>query len=599
MCGIAGFTGAPSPDRAKALLSALAHRGPDDRGILTLPGLTLLHTRLSIQDLAAGHQPMQRGPLGIVFNGEIYNHQALRESVKAGFKTRSDTETLLALYEKEGEAMLSKLDGMFAFALHDARDNTLFLARDRYGKKPLYYSFQNGFAFASEIGALSRSDRFGVNHNAIEAFLRFGFIPFEHTAYENIFELPAGSFLRLSLTDGTHQVRRWFDPAPLYAPKNLSDQEAIEAVEAALKNSVKSRLEASDVEVGAFLSGGIDSSLVSYYAALEKPGLKTFTVSFAGQYDEAPLAAQTALAIGSDHHEIRIETHLKNDIDRILSGYGEPFFDSSAVPSWYVAREARKSVKVVLNGDGADELFAGYRRYVPEAGGWYGLAKPLSPLAKLLPAPREKMGLYNWLFRLIESAGESDPLAFWLKTRTDIGEGVFDWKQNPLFDQTRAFLQKLSSPSPLSRALLADQGLLLAGDLLVKMDIATMAHALEGRSPFLSRELSLLAPQLPDHHKIRGRQTKWILRELARKRLGPDVADAPKRGFEVPLKNWIETDLQEPVFDRLQKPNALWKNYLSEAIVKKVLENKTPIGAEKRARLLWTLFCLETWHENR
>ena len=599
MYGIAGFTGAPSLDRATALLGALAHRGPDDQDTLELPGLTLLHTRLSIQDLKGGHQPMQRGPLNIVFNGEIYNHQALRQSLKTDFKTRSDTETLLALFEAHGKKMLEKLDGMFAFALHDARDNTLFLARDRYGKKPLYYSFQNGFTFASEIGALAKSDRFAMNHSGVEAFLRFGFIPFEHTVYEGVFELPAGSWLRLDLNDNTRQTGRWFNPAPLYAPQKLGDEAAIEAVEAALKKSVQDRLTASDVEVGAFLSGGIDSSLVSYYAAELKPGLKTFTVSFEGGYDEAPQAAKTARQIGSVHHEIRIETRLKEDIDRILANYGEPFFDSSAIPSWYVAREARKSLKVILNGDGADELFAGYRRYVPEANGWYALAKPFSPLAAWLPKPADKMGPYNWLYRLLLAAGESDPLAFWLKTRTDIAEGVIDWKQNPIFDQARSFLQNLPAVSPLSRALLADQGLLLAGDLLVKMDIAAMAHALEGRSPFLSRDLALLAPQLPDSAKIRGRSTKWILRELARRRLGGAVADAPKRGFEVPLKNWVETDLREPIFDRLQKPNALWKNYLSEKTVKTVLEKTAPIDAEKRARLLWTLFCLETWNEQK
>ncbi len=470
MCSIAGFSGPFSPDRAAAFQERLAHRGPDDRGEMLLPGLTLLHTRLSIQDISGGHQPMSRGLLSIVFNGEIYNHLALRQTLGASFVSRSDTETLLALYETHGPKMLEMLDGMFAFALHDTRDNSLLLVRDRYGKKPLYYSFEHGFAFASEIGALAASGSYEKNHEAIEAFLRFGFIPFEHTAYRGIYELPAGSTLRLNLNDHSHQITRWFDPAPLYAPESFSDEAAIEAVEAALKSSVKSRLESSDLEVGTFLSGGIDSSLISYYAAQEKPGLKTYTVSFKGAYDEAPLAAETARKIGSDHHEIVIQTDLKNDIDRILSGYGEPFFDSSAVPSWYVAREARKSLKVILNGDGADELFGGYRRYVPEANGWYARARAFAPLAKWLPKPADKMGLYSWLFRLLSSAGEKDALAFWLKTRTDISEGLINWKPNPIFNQARTFLEGLSHHSPLSRALLADQGLLLSGDLLVKID---------------------------------------------------------------------------------------------------------------------------------
>ncbi|MDR3347348.1 MAG: asparagine synthase (glutamine-hydrolyzing) [Helicobacteraceae bacterium] len=595
MCGIAGFVGASDPKRAAALLKALAHRGPDDQGTLECSHLTLVHRRLSILDLANGHQPMERGHFAIVFNGEIYNHQALRKTLKTEFKTRSDTETLLALYEARGKDMLPMLDGMFAFAIFDAKEHTLLLGRDRYGKKPLYYSFKNGFMFASEINALKAIGRFDMKEESIEAFLRFGFIPFEHTAYEDMYELNAASYMRVNLADMSVDHGRYVDFTALSQTRNMNENEALEATKEALQQAIKDRIESSDVEVGAFLSGGIDSSLISSYAIKHKADLKTFTVSFSGAFDESTEAEQTARQIGSNHQTIRIEANLQEDIDQILSAYGEPFADSSCVPSWYVAKAARKVVKVVLNGDGADELFGGYRRYVPLRHHLFSIAAPFSPLTKLLPSPNDKMSGYNYLYRLLESSAQKTPLLFWLKTRVNI---LTDRPRgNAIFDQALDMLNDLKGCcSSLQTALAADRALLLAGDLLVKMDIATMAHSLEGRSPFLSRELSLLAPSLSDRLKVRGLQTKYILRSLARQELGDRVANAPKRGFEVPLRSWVEGELKEIIFDRVLSPRALWRGFEGSEEAMEIINGSG--GMERRARVLWTLFALETWHEN-
>jgi asparagine synthase (glutamine-hydrolysing) len=590
VCGVAGFYGL-NAQKAQALLNALAHRGPDDSGVFEGDLITLVHRRLSVQDIALGRQPMQRGDLTIVFNGEIYNHIALRKSVEADFKTRSDTETLLALYQDRGANALDIIDGMFAFAIYNKRDKTLFLARDRYGKKPLYYSFQNGFMFASEINALTKVANFAVDRDAAAAYFGFGFIPFDRSIYKEIIKLNAGSWLKLRLDTFEIESGRFFSPFDLGAETITDENEAIEQIESALSQSVKSRLESSDVEVGSFLSGGIDSSLVSFYAAKERPNLQTFTVRFAGNYDESPQAEATAKAIGSAHMTIDVAPNMKEDIESILARYGEPFSDSSAIPSFYVAKAARERVKVVLNGDGADELFAGYRRYVPIANGWFSWARRFSFLAKILPKPAKKISAYNYLYRLIESAGAKTPLEFWLKTRPAISLPIS--ADNLVAKEVALFLENLPNSTPLSLALLSDQALLLFGDLLPKMDIATMAVALEARSPFLSRDLSYLAPRIDDRLKIRGAKTKYILRRLALKRLGKNVANAPKRGFEVPLANWAQNDLKEPIEDLVLSPNAFWRDFLDKDVL------NAPFGREGRAKALWTLFCFEIWNKNR
>ena len=605
MCGIAGALNRPDFP-AETVKRALAHRGPDDAGVFQDTTATLLHTRLSIVDIRGGHQPMRQGSLALVFNGEIYNHLRLRERLAdhAAFTTHSDTETFLHLLRVHGPEGLLEVDGMFAFALWDEAKKELLLARDRAGKKPLYYHIQgNRFAFFSEIGAARAALPLTINDDAVAAYLRMGFLPPPYTVYRDLMELPPGSWLRFNAATGAIEQGRYFDIGDYYhrraAP--LSDEARCAQLEETLEEAVRSRLLSSDLEVGAFLSGGIDSGLVTALAAKHRPGLKTFTVRFPHGYDESPLAAQVASHLGTDHRVIDIDMDLKRDIETILKGYGEPFFDSSAIPSYYVSRAAKQEVTVILNGDGADELFGGYRRYVPAAQDLYRRLAPFSFLTRLLPSPADKRRLYSHLYRLLETAGARTPLEYYLRSTVDIAEGLYDLGPNPILEAANHRLAAIfedTALSPADRMMRADFDFLLPGDLLVKMDIATMSHALEGRSPFLSKGILELAPTLPPSSKIRGKRTKWILRELAKKHLPPALFSQPKRGFEVPLAHWIDHDLRSQIHDALG-PGAYCRTFLPDRLIDGILTGKHPVPKEKRARFLWSLFALEVWKRNQ
>lgn len=373
-----------------------------------------------------------------------------------------------------------------------------------------------------------------------------------------------------------------------------------------LHRSIRRRLESSDLEVGCFLSGGIDSGLVTAIASSMKPDLKTFTVSFAGEYNEAPLAKLVADKYQTKHKEIRISfDHLSNDIEKILCNYGEPYFDSSAIPSYYVSQEAKKHLTVILNGDGADELFAGYRRYVPFSkydffkANFFVRASALA-FRKIMPASGNKKSTYNFIYRLASFASKSN-LETYLSAGLDIIEEYeqhiragFDYLQ-PLRND---FQEIVSTPmSGLKKIMNMDFDTNLFSDLLVKMDIATMAHSLEGRSPFLGKELLEYAPGLPDSYKIHGSSTKFLLRKLAAQYLPETIINQPKRGFEIPLKNWVNHELKDIIHDYVGAPSAFNRNLLDPAFTEKLLQDQSNVPAEKRAKILWTLFCLEVWYK--
>ncbi|NLU33595.1 MAG: asparagine synthase (glutamine-hydrolyzing) [Wolinella succinogenes] len=604
MCGIAGTLNS-SCFSSKKLLAALAHRGPSGHGEFSHQGVNLFHARLSIQDLSpAGAQPMHRHHLSIVFNGEIYNHLELRAKVADyPFSTRSDTETILALFERFGERSLEWMDGMFALAILDQRTHKLFLARDRMGKKPLFY-YQEGeeFLFASELNALLTLKPLQIDHAKLSAFLRCGFFPHDGAPYQGVQSLPQGSYAFIDL----HHPRplspqRYFDLLSLYqAPKIEGFEASKEAVELALKESVKNRLESSDLEVGSFLSGGIDSSLITALASFFTPKLKTFTVAFEGAYDESSLAELVAKRYKTDHTTLHLNpSKLKEEVKGILARYGRPFMDSSAIPSYYVSQEAKKHLTVILNGDGADELFGGYRRYVPMSHGWLKLARPLSLLLPLLPLPKEKKSLYNYLHRLLAMSRKRG-LDFYLSATIDSFEDAYAFSPNPhtqTLDQEITQILEDSSLSSLSKMLYLDSQNLLLSDLLPKMDIATMAHSLEGRSPFLGKALLEVAPRIKDEYKIFGKSTKFILRELAKKYLPHTLLEQPKRGFEVPLRAWVEGELKELIFDSLSK-NCLSRELIKSRFVDALLNKPQDFAPEKRAKMLWSLFSLEVWYEH-
>ena len=488
MCAIAGTINFPNLS-FETLKKALYHRGPDTQTSYNYKNLELVHTRLSIQDVAHGQQPFHYENYTIIFNGEIYNHLELRKEYLQDFdfKTASDTETLLYLFVKFRENMFGYLDGMFAFCILDKEKNQFFLARDRAGKKPLYFYKDKGkFAFASELNALKSICELKINETAIASYLRCGFFYKEYTPYDNVFTLDAGTFCTVDLNALQIEQKKYFDILDFYKqPLECSFEEALESVDKILHKSIRDRLLSSDLEVGAFLSGGIDSSLVVAIASEYKKNLKTYTVKFSDGYDESHLAKLTAKKYNTDHTELSISMNLKYDIEKILLNYGQPFMDSSAIPSYYVSKEAKKHVTVILNGDGADEIFGGYRRYVPSANGLIDIASKFSFLTKILPKPHNKKSLYNYAYRLLSMAGKNG-LDFYLSSTVDIFEDEYSFKENVINNQMEEFINN-THLDPLSKMLYLDFNILLFSDLLVKMDIATMSNSLEGRSPFLSK----------------------------------------------------------------------------------------------------------------
>lgn len=610
MCGIAGTIN--SDFSYEKVISTMLHRGPDEQRTYENGRVRFLHLRLSILDIAGGTQPMTlNDKYTIVFNGEIYNHNELRKQFNLSATTSSDTETLLLLYERFGPEFLQYLDGMFAFVIHDKIKNELFIARDRAGKKPFYYYSDNDkFVFASELNGLKSMLPLEVDKNALFHYLRLGSLYKKYTPYKNVQELKSGTWLTVNCDSLEIKETNWWNVHDFYA-KNSTDsfEEALQKTDDFLHLAIKRRLETSDLEVGSFLSGGIDSGLVTAIASRYHKNLKTFTVSFDGEYNEAPLARLVAEQYGTAHTEIKISfDNLKNDLEKIVGNYGEPFFDSSAIPSYYVSKESKKYVTVVLNGDGADELFGGYRRYVPFAK--YDFFKknilvktPATVFKTLAPASNNKKSLYNYVYRLASLASKSD-LEIYLSAGVDIFE---DYEKN-ILDAGFNYLEPIekefkniaqSNISGLKKIMNLDFDTNLFGDLLVKMDIATMANSQEGRSAFLSKEFLEYIPTLPDNYKIKGKTTKHLLRQLAIKYLPEEIIYQPKRGFEIPLKSWLNNELKEPLFDYLSAPGAFYKEFVKEQFVQKLLQNKIPIPGEKRAKILWTLLSLEIWNKQQ
>lgn len=607
MCGIAGSVNYQL-DIPK-LTKDLWHRGPDEQSTCAHTPVVLHHHRLAILDVAGGKQPMDYEDLTIIFNGEIYNHQDLRKKHSLACQTNSDTETILHLYKKLGPAFLDGMDGMFALVIYDRNNNQLFIARDRAGKKPLYY-FADGksFVFCSELRSLARQVSLQIEDEYILEFARMGYMYKQHTPYKNVKELPAGSYAIVPLDKPVPQVKQWWNVRDHYFQRNNDDLEtAMNKVDSMLHTAIKRRVESSDLEVGSFLSGGIDSGLVTSIAREYNPSLKTFTVSFQGEYDEAPLAKLVADKYKTDHHEIKISfDHLQNDIEKILENYGEPHYDDSAIPSYYVSREARKHLTVILNGDGGDELFGGYRRYIPFSKIDFFKQSALRrsffrTLYTLTPSSNNKMSKLNYLRRMM-FLGSGKGIETYLRSTTDIFEGferkVF--KNEPSFSlDTKTGMEDVFNAklSGLQKMMLLDFENILPSVLLVKMDIATMAHSLEGRSPLLCKELLEYVPGIADNMKINGTQTKFLLRKLAAKYLPEQLLNQPKRGFEVPLKQWVNNELKTIIGDYLVSPNALYTSFMQKDFIQQLLDGKIRVSDEKRAKMLWLVFTLEVWHK--
>jgi asparagine synthase (glutamine-hydrolysing) len=605
MCGIAGSIN--SVLDIPLLTRDLLHRGPDEQSTFRDQNLLLHHHRLAILDIAGGRQPMHHNDLTIIFNGEIYNHLEIRKKYALECRTNSDTETLLRVFEKKGPGFLDDTDGMFALAIYNRNTGQLFLARDRAGKKPLYY-YSNGdkFVFSSELNALRNQLPLDIDEKHLQQYVRMGYLYKSSTPYKHVHELAAGTYAYVS-REGEVQINRWWNIHDRYKQKHDdSFSTAMERVNAYLHTAVRNRVESSDLEVGSFLSGGIDSGLVTAIAKTYNSTLKTFTVSFESEYDEAPLAKLVADRYQTHHHEIRISfDNLRDEVTTILGNYGEPFMDSSAIPSYYVSREARKYLTVILNGDGGDEIFGGYRRYVPFARYDFfkrgALVRTMASVAhKFLPSPHNKKSKYNYIYRLADLARKNG-LETYLSSTIDSFEGFENSlvTDPSILDEVRRDFDEIrkSKLTGLQKIMNLDFDNILAGDLLVKMDIATMAHSLEGRSPLLCRDILEYVPGLPDRYKIKGGQTKFLLRSLAEKYLPAPLIHQPKRGFEIPLKKWIDGELKELIASYILSPNAYSRNFVKSGFTEQLWERKIRAGDEKRAKMIWTLFALEVWYQ--
>ncbi len=606
MCGIAGSINYKLD--IPLLTKDLWHRGPDEQDTFTTDKLQLHHHRLAILDIASGKQPMKYKDLTIIFNGQIYNHLEIRKKYNLDCTTHSDTETILHAYAKLGPDCLHDFDGMFALVIYNSTSQNLFLARDRAGKKPLYYfTDDKKFVFCSELKALRNQLPLSINDTNIQEYVRMGYFYHGATAYQHVFEIPSGSYANVSLTDTVVKVKEWWNIHSFYQQKNTDDfTTALTKVDDMLHEAVKNRVESSDLEVGSFLSGGIDSGIVTAIAKEYSSTLKTFTVSFDGVYDEAPLAKLVAEKYKTNHYEIKITyDNLINDVEKIMTNYGEPFFDNSAIPSYYVSKAAKENLTVILNGDGGDEIFGGYRRYVPFSKYDFFKSGKLarkfaSGIHSLMPASHNKKSKYNFLYRLTDIARKNN-LDIYLTSTIDIFEGYEKYLlgNDDFLGPVKKDFDAMndSGLSGLQKIMNLDFDNILTGILLVKIDIATMANSLEGRSPLLCKKILEYVPGLPDNYKIRGVQTKYLLRKLAEKYLPQLLINQPKRGFEPPLKEWVNNQLRPVIGDYLMSSDAYYTSFISKKFIEGLFDDKIKVPAEKRIKMLWLAFTLELWYQ--
>jgi len=623
MCGICGLSPAGGQRGDLELLrqmnAALIHRGPDGEGFYTDAGVGLAMRRLAIIDIEGGDQPManEDESLWIVFNGEIYNFLPLRAELERGghrFRTRSDTECILHLYEDEGEAAVLRLRGMFALAIWDKEKRRLFLARDRLGKKPLYYAVQGGtLYFASELRALLAAlpHRPQIDLQALDLYLALQYIPDPLTVYEGVFSLPPAHTLLWE--GGRVRLQPYWDVT--YQPKwTASEDELAEELRLRLRQAVQMRL-MSEVPLGAHLSGGIDSSIVvALMAELSHEPVKTFSVGFEEEaFSELPYARAVARRYATDHHEfILTYGDIPATLEKITAHFGQPFADPSAIPLYHLAAMTRQYVTVALNGDGGDEDFAGYARYWLDGLANLYLRAPrllthglVPALARLLPDGAERpvgQSLLNGLKRLPQLT-EIDRRASLLRWGSYFSPSQRAALWRPERQQTlrapeaQSYLIghfEAASGSYLDRRLYTDLHTYLPGDLLVKADRMTMAASLEARSPFLDHEMVEWAARLPDSLKVRGRRGKYLLRKAFAASLPPHVLHHGKQGFGIPLAGWFRGPLAGWAREVLLGAESPLPGWFNRAALQSLLEEHLR-GRADHSKRLYALTVLGVW----
>jgi len=621
MCGIAarfaphGGLGSQALHEVASMTEALRHRGPDGGGLLDRKPIAVLgHRRLAIIDLAQGHQPMGTpdGDLWVTFNGEIYNYRELRRELEArghAFRTNSDTEVILFAYREWGEHTPERLEGMFAFALFDAPQRRLFLARDHLGKKPLYFRHRDGVLdVASELGALRvAADWTGeVDPLAVAFYLRLGYVPSPWSIYRDVRKL--GPAECASVDASGLRIRRYWDLAALPAERPFTFDAAVDAVEAELRAAVRARL-MSEVPLGAFLSGGIDSSLVVALMAHELgEGVKTVSVGFAGEPGEIEAARILARAGRTDHAEYMVEPKLDGLVERLLASFGEPFADSSALPTWYVSREARRRVTVALTGDGGDESFGGYdfrnaphvreaglRRLLPRA-----IRSAVFPrLATRWPA-RHDLPQPLRLGPTLRNLGMEEDRAFYFDlcfTTPAVAAALapeLERAGGGVEEHVRAVYDAGDRGDPLQAIMRADARFYLPEDVLVKVDRMSMAHGLEVRSPLLSRRIVELAFSIPAELKVRGGKGKALLRALAARHVPVELIDLPKRGFHIPLDRWMRQELRRAFEEDMIGASHAGMPWLDQPTLGRLWAEHQS-GRFHHGHTLWMLWAYRAW----
>lgn len=628
MCGICGKLDFATDGRVgealiQAMCDTISHRGPDEHGVYVRGRVGLGHRRLSIIDLSTGQQPMsnERRDLWIVFNGEIYNFQELRQDLERRgyrFHSTSDTEVIVHLYDEYGPACVRHLRGMFAFALWDQRRQRLVLARDRLGQKPLFYALtEQALVFASEIKAILQDAVLPreMNLTAMYHFLTYQYVPPPDTMFQGISELPPAH--TLICENGAVWIERYWNLS--YLPKyELGEGEILERAEHLIQEAVKLRL-ISDVPLGAFLSGGIDSSLVvAYMAQFSDRPVKTFSIGFEEKvFNELPYARMVAERYATEHHEFIVKPNALEILPKLIWHFDQPFGDSSAIPTFYLSEMTSRHVKVALNGDGGDESFAGYWRYLGYAPVRYYriLPQPLRS-AILRPAIDRLAGspvARQWMPKTIRRAKFLSDLSF--KPQEDLYARMLEiFDQEQKIDLLSADLRRqfadLNSltymfryfhsdqvDNLIDRMLYSDVMTYLPGDLLVKVDRATMAYGLEGRSPFLDHHVMEFAARLPADNKLRGSCLKYLLKKLGGHWLPPPIIRRRKQGFGVPLGQWFQHELRAMLHDILEASRLAADGVLDGATIRRLLQEHEH-GTRNHYHRIWVILNLELWYRS-
>lgn len=622
MCGIAGIIHCASPKpidpaRVERMCDAIAHRGPDGSGVWTDHGVALGHRRLSIIDLAGSPQPMHSadGRAVIVFNGEIYNYRALRRELAEGgaqFRTDGDTEVILAAWQRWGPECLSRLQGMFAFALYDREQRTLFLARDRFGVKPLFMGelSDGGIAFASELKALLAHPqlRRTLDPLAVEDYLAWGYVPDHRSILAHVSKLPAGHYRLLHMGKQAAAPQRWYDLS--FAERHRGSDRDLEAeLVHRMEEAVRSRMVA-DVPLGAFLSGGVDSSsVVALMAQESRAPVTTCSIGFdVAAVDESAYAEQIAQSFGTDHESRRVDPDDFAAIELVAGMYDEPFADASALPTWRVCELARQHVTVALSGDGADEAFAGYRRQVfqHQEGRVRGMipsglrSAVIGPLARLYPkadwAP-QKLRAKATLSALAMSDSAAYASALSVTgpdARARLYSDVYERQRGAYRAEDRLIELMDSAParSALDRAQYADCAFWLPGDILTKVDRASMAVSLEAREPLLDHRLVEFAARLPERLRVKGGTGKYLLKKAMERHLPHDILYRPKQGFVTPIGEWFRGPLASQARAIATSPSLRETGWFRPDRISVVAEEHIA-GRVNHERLLWQLLMLD------